>query len=61
MDIPAKSKRLEYERLQKIAHTICKKKNKKRIQTDNCAKNIEHSTEENNMRNAYNKLDSLTL
>ena len=55
MDRPTRSKRLEYERLQKIAHTICK--NKKRIETDNCVKNTEHSVEENNMRNANKKLD----
>jgi hypothetical protein len=26
--------------------------------TDNCVKNTEHNIEENNMRNAYNKLDN---
>jgi len=55
MDIPAKSKRLEYERLQKIAHTICKKKNKKRIQTENCAKNKKKNTKKKNKKNKKNK------
>jgi hypothetical protein len=54
IDKPTRSKRLEYESLQKRAHRICK--DKKRIQIDNCVKNIEHNTEENNVRNAYKKL-----
>lgn len=55
IDRPTRSKRLEYESLQKIVHTICK--NKKRIRTDKCVKNIEHNIEGNNIKNAYKKLD----
>ena len=50
-------KRLEYERLQKIAHKICK--NKKGIQTDNCIKKIEENIKEEHFRNAYKEFGSL--
>jgi len=38
IDTLTSCRRLEYERLQKIAHKICK--NEKGIQTDNCIKKI---------------------
>jgi hypothetical protein len=55
---PTRSKRLENESLHKILHTICKKKKERerereRKETDNRVKNLEHNTDENNMRNAY--------
>jgi hypothetical protein len=48
---------LEYERLRKIAHKICK--NKKRTHMDNRIRNIEENIKDKQIRNAYKEVGSL--
>ena len=56
-DRPTSCKRLEYERLQKIDHKICK--NKKGIQTDKCIEKIDENIKEKHFRNAHKEGGSL--
>jgi hypothetical protein len=57
IDRPTRAERLEYERLQKIAHKICK--NRKRTYTDNHIRNIEENIKDKQTRNAYKEVGSL--
>ena len=48
---------MEYERLQKIAHKVCK--SKKRTHTDNQVRNIEENIKNKQIRNAYKEIGAL--
>ena len=48
---------MEYERLQKIAHKVCK--SKKRTHTDNQVRNIEENIKNKQIRNAYKEVGAL--
>ena len=50
-------RRLEYERLKKITHKICK--NKKGIETNDCIKKTEENIKEEHFRNSYIEVGSL--
>ena len=56
-DRPTRSRRLEYERLPKMAHKI--NKNNKRIPTDKRIQKIEENIKENYIRNTYKEVSSL--
>jgi hypothetical protein len=56
-DRPTRAKRLEYERLRKIAHKTCK--NRKRIYMGNRIRNIEENIKDKQIRNAYKEVGSL--
>jgi hypothetical protein len=51
IDRPTRDKRMEYERLQKIAHKTCK--NRKRTHMVNRMRNIEENIKDKQVRNAY--------
>jgi hypothetical protein len=57
IDRPTRAKRLEYERLRKIAHKTCK--NRKRTYMDNRIRNIEENIKDKQIRNAYKEVGSL--
>src|SRR5215469_14175728 len=57
IDRPTRTKRLEYERLRKIAHKICK--TKKRTHMDNQIRNIEENFKHKQIRNAYKEVGVL--
>jgi uncharacterized hydantoinase/oxoprolinase family protein len=57
MERLTRPKRIEYERLRKIAHKICK--NKKRIQKDNCIKNIRENIKKRHIMNAHKEVETL--
>ena len=57
MDRPTRAKRLEYERLRKIAHNVCK--SKKRTHMDNRIRNIEENIKNKQIRNAYKEVGAL--
>ena len=57
IDRPTRAKRLEYERLRKVAHKICK--SKKRTHIDNSIRNIEEHIKDKHIRNAYKEVGSL--
>jgi chemotaxis regulatin CheY-phosphate phosphatase CheZ len=57
IDRPTRAKRLEYERLQKVAHKICK--SKKRTHIDNHIRTIEENIKDSHIRNAYKEVGSL--
>ena len=57
IDRPTRSKRLECERLQKVAHK--KSKNNKRSYIDNCIRNTEENSKDKHIRNAYKEVGSL--
>jgi len=59
IDRPARAKRMEYERLGKIAHKICK--NRKRTHIDKCIRDIEGNNRDKQIRNAFNNVVSLKL
>ena len=57
IDRSTRSKRLEYDRIPKVAHKI--NKNNKRIPTDKCIQKIEENIKENYIRNTYKEVGSL--
>jgi hypothetical protein len=54
---PTRPKRMEYERLRKIAHKICKIK--KRAHMDNRIRKIEENIKDKQTRNAYKEVGAL--
>jgi len=54
---PTRAKRMEYKRLRKIAHKICK--NRKRTHMDNRIRNTEENIKGKQIRNAYKEAGSL--
>ena len=54
---PTRAKRMEYNRLWKIAHKICK--NRKRTHMDNRIRDIEENIKDKQIRNAYKEDGSL--
>jgi len=57
IDRPTRTKRMEYERLQKIAHKICK--NRKRTHMGNSIRDIEENIKDKQIRKAYKEVGSL--
>ena len=57
IDRPARSKKLEYERLWKVAHKKCKKKNRTYI--DNPIRNTEWNVKDKHIKNAYKEVGSV--
>ena len=57
IDRPTRAKRLEYERLQKIAHKVCK--SKKRTYMDNRIRNIEENIKNIQIRNAHKEVGAI--
>jgi len=57
IDRPTRAKRMEYERLRKIAHKICK--NRKRTHIDSRIRDIEENIKDKQIRNTYKKVGSL--
>jgi len=57
IDRPIRTKRMEYERLRKIAHKICKKG--KRTHMDNRIRDIEENIKDKQIRNVYKEVGSL--
>jgi hypothetical protein len=54
IDRPTRAKTLEYERLRKVAHKICK--SKKRTHIDNHIRSIEENSKEKHIRNPYKEV-----
>jgi len=57
IDRPTRAKRMQYERLRKIAHKICK--NRKRTHMDNHVRDIEENIKDKQIGNAYKEAASL--
>ena len=57
IDRPTRAKRMEYERLRKISHKICK--NRKRMLMDNHIRDIKENIKDIQIRNAYKEVGSL--
>jgi len=57
IDRPTRTKRMEYERLRKIAHKMCK--SKKRTHVDNRIRHIEENVKDKQIRNACKEVGSL--
>jgi len=57
IDRPTRAKKVEYERLRKITHKICK--NRKRTHIDSRIRDTEENIKDEQIRNAYKEVGSL--